>query len=493
MIGSTVGTYRITGVIGVGGMGTVYSAEHTLLGRPAAVKILLPEYSKDPAVVTRLFNEARATTASRHPGIIEIFDFGWHVDGTAYIVMEHLVGESLAARLRRGRMPLEQVFSIGRQIANALTAAHQNGIVHRDLKPDNVYLVPDPEVADRERVKLLDFGIAKLQHAGVDQQTRLGAVIGTPTYMAPEQCRGVAIDHRADLYSLGCILFELLGGRPPFVGEGMGDVLGAHIHVPAPPIASLVPDVPPAVAALVDRLLLKDPAQRIQTAAEVTHQIDSIIGAPWHSSAPRTSTPNVAAPPLAPTTLSGAAGAYGRSGAPSRSRLPIWLAVAGGVVGVGIAIMLATTSEKHERTSDTQSTPTGSSSVGTMSVVSIDAGAAAVTADAASAVTTSVTTSVTPDAAVAGAPTLDARETVEIKLASVPPGAQVVVKGEVLGVTPRTIELPASRATETITFRLAGYRDAHLQLRLDASVEKTVKLHEKSKSTSTSDRGVNPF
>src|SRR5207248_990205 len=158
-------------------------------------------------------------TTVRHPGIVEIYDFGFLADGCAYIVMEFLDGQGLAGRIAaRGRMPALEALSIARQIAGALSAAHGKSIVHRDLKPDNVFLVRDPEMPSGERIKLLDFGIAKLAgDTGINaQKTRTGAVMGTPTYMAPEQCRGVGVDHCADLYALGCILFEMLCGRPPF-------------------------------------------------------------------------------------------------------------------------------------------------------------------------------------------------------------------------------------------------------------------------------------
>src|SRR5262249_28369738 len=162
MDGMTIGQYRVTGLIGRGGMGAVYAAEHALLGRPAAIKVLLPELSQKQDVVTRFFNEARAATAIRHPGIIEIYDFGWTPDGAAFIVMERLEGDTLGRRSARLRLRWSAVLAIARQIAGALGAAHAKGIVHRDLKPDNVFLVPDPEVPGGERIKLLDFGIAKL-------------------------------------------------------------------------------------------------------------------------------------------------------------------------------------------------------------------------------------------------------------------------------------------------------------------------------------------
>src|SRR5712672_2225448 len=184
-----IGQYRVTGLIGRGGMGAVYAAEHSLLGRPAAIKVLLPDLSQKQDVVTRFFNEARAATAIRHPGIIEIYDFGWTPEGAAFIVMEHLEGETLAHRAQRSRFHWPAALAIARQIAGALGAAHAKGIVHRDLKPDNVFVVPDPEVPGGERIKLLDFGIAKLatETANAAHMTITGQVIGTPTYMAPEQ------------------------------------------------------------------------------------------------------------------------------------------------------------------------------------------------------------------------------------------------------------------------------------------------------------------
>src|ERR1041384_407558 len=274
-----LGPYRVTGTMGRGGVGIVYAAEHSLLGRQAAIKVLQSELSQNENVVARFFNEARAATAIRHPGIIEIYDFGWTREGAAYLVMEFLEGETLGRRSARVPFRWPAVLTIARQIAGALAAAHAKGIVHRDLKPDNVFLVPDPEVAGGERIKLLDFGVAKLalESSTSPTVTRTGAVIGTPTYMAPEQCRGVAIDHRADLYSLGCVIYELCCGRPPFRGEGFGDVLAAHIHMPPPPMAAKA-EVPEEVEALVRRLLAKAPGDRLQSAEDVIFAIDPVGG-----------------------------------------------------------------------------------------------------------------------------------------------------------------------------------------------------------------------
>src|SRR6478735_9524748 len=219
--GTTVGAYRILQRIGAGGMGEVWLAEHAMLGRRAAVKVLLPEFSMKQEIVTRFFNEARAATAIADPGIVQIFDFGHHVDGTAYIVMELLDGEPLDKRLaRNGALPVTDALRIMRQVASSLGAAHARGIVHRDLKPENIFLIRDPEVPGGERAKILDFGIAKL--IGENQvKTQTSVVMGTPGYMSPEQCRGAGkVDERADIYALGCVLFAAIAGRPPFWAEG---------------------------------------------------------------------------------------------------------------------------------------------------------------------------------------------------------------------------------------------------------------------------------
>ncbi len=227
--GSVIGSYRVLRKLGEGGMGAVYVAEHALIGRKAAIKVLLPSLSANQDIVQRFFNEARAATAIQDAGIVQIFDFGYHTDGSAYIVMEYLEGETLDARLRRlGRLHPHDAVRIMRQSAGSLAAAHSRGIIHRDLKPENIFLVRDAEVAGGERPKILDFGIAKLTgDAGNKVKTHTAAIMGTPWFMSPEQCRGAGhIDHRSDIYALGCVLFQLVTGQPPFDGEGAGDTIG---------------------------------------------------------------------------------------------------------------------------------------------------------------------------------------------------------------------------------------------------------------------------
>ena len=335
MRSTTLGQYRITGPIGLGGMGEVYRAEHTLLGRAAAVKVLLPELSQNQEMVTRFFNEARAAAAIQHPSIVEIYDFGWDTDGSAYLVMEYLQGESLAARLARGRMAVTGVMTIVRQIASALAAAHRRGIVHRDLKPENIFLVPAPEVIGGDRIKLLDFGIAKLMDDSAGKMTRPGTILGTPAYMAPEQCRGAAVDHRADLYSLGCIMFELCTGRPPFVGGNIGNVLLAQVHTAPPSVSSLVADIPRELEMIVQQLLVKDLAYRIQWAEEVVVAIDAATGSALRTDRVVVREADVVAPqrPLL-TTLSAATGSAG-PGAPRIRKRRTLLVVLSVVVALG--------------------------------------------------------------------------------------------------------------------------------------------------------------
>jgi serine/threonine-protein kinase len=285
MIGQVLGSYRLTAQIGSGGMGVVYAAENAALGRRAAIKILRSEISADAEMVKRFFNEARAATLIKHPGMVQIYDFGTYPNGSAYLVMEYLEGESLWAVLRRERrLPVERIVAIGQQIASTLAAAHATGIVHRDLKPANLFLVDDPGMPLGKRVKVLDFGIAKLSGDAASIQslsgvTGSGRILGTPTYMAPEQCRGAGgVDARADVYALGCILFQMAAGRPPFEGSGAGDMITAHLIQPPPRTAESRRDLPTALTKLIDRCMAKQREQRPQNMQEIVTVLDSLKG-----------------------------------------------------------------------------------------------------------------------------------------------------------------------------------------------------------------------
>jgi serine/threonine protein kinase len=285
--GEQIGPYVVSRRLGAGGMGEVYLARHRHLDRDAAVKVLLPEISLNQTVVSRFFTEARATAQLRHPNIVEIFDCDVLPDGRAFIVMEYLRGESLRQTLDRvGRLSpsWSSIAAIAGMVADALHAAHETGIVHRDLKPDNTYLTAQRSQRVELTVKVLDFGIAKLLSGGGrpgSSATRTGSLIGTPLYMSPEQCRGVPnIDHRADIYSLGCVLFEMVVGQPPFVAEAPGDILMAHMLQEPPLLSALDRSVPEPIAALVARMLAKDPVGRPATMAEVVAILEGFLGIP---------------------------------------------------------------------------------------------------------------------------------------------------------------------------------------------------------------------
>jgi eukaryotic-like serine/threonine-protein kinase len=264
MIGQAIGNYVVQAKVGDGGMGVVYVATHPRLGRQVAIKVLHPGSEEHPERVARFFNEARAAHEIKNQHIVEILDFGDLPEGRPYLTMEWLDGRSLSAVVADGRpMPWQRAFHIISGIAEALNGAHEAGIVHRDLKPDNIFLVSRD--GDPDFVKVLDFGIAKMSQglANESMKTAAGQLMGTPAYMAPEQCRGDAnIDHRADLYALAVIAYQLVSGRLPFTAEGCGSLLVKHILEPPPPIRAEVPEFPSELEGVILRALEKDPDDR---------------------------------------------------------------------------------------------------------------------------------------------------------------------------------------------------------------------------------------
>jgi serine/threonine protein kinase/uncharacterized tellurite resistance protein B-like protein len=272
--------YRILGALGIGGMGAVYLAEHVILGKRVAIKVLKPDLGNDSTLVERFFREARATAAIQHENIVDILDFG-QTAHHAYFAMEALEGCELADLIGNGRtMGWERAKPIIVQIARALAAAHRMGIVHRDMKPGNVFLIRKGSAYDF--IKVLDFGIAKIDD-GVNL-TRAGMVFGTAAYMAPEQASGGEIDGRADIYALACIVFEMLTGRVPFPGDNFMKVLGQHI-IETPPRLSAVAQLPmppaiiDALEAVLAKMLAKLPDERFANMAEVEQAFFAIEGA----------------------------------------------------------------------------------------------------------------------------------------------------------------------------------------------------------------------
>lgn len=266
LIGQSIGDYRIMRLIGQGGMGAVYEARRPD-GNRVAVKFLYEKFTADRENVRRFVNEARTAIRVRHPNLVEMFESGELPSGLPYVMMELLDGETLGSRLERlTRLPVLSALHIASEVAAALAVAHSRGIVHRDLKPDNIFLALVP--GGKERVKVLDFGVAKILTPPDGSmvtvvRTKTGSIVGTPAYMSPEQCRGAErVRDRSDVYSLGLVLYEMLAGHPPFVGDSPGELLVKHILDEPPPLARMAPDVPRDIAALVHHLLQKQPSSR---------------------------------------------------------------------------------------------------------------------------------------------------------------------------------------------------------------------------------------
>jgi eukaryotic-like serine/threonine-protein kinase len=297
VIGTTVQHYRITERLGAGGMGEVYRADDLRLGRPVALKFLPQSLKADPDSRARLLNEARAASMLRSPNIAVTYDIG-ESDGADFIAMEFVDGELLSKRVADGPLPVREAVQAGIQIADALDEAHTRGIIHRDIKSANVMRT------ERGLIKVLDFGLAKIM-PGSDsldvtkpQVTMAGMVLGTVSYMAPEQALGKPIDHRADLFSLGVVLFEILTGRMPFEGSTSTEIIDRILHQDPPPVSRYVSGIPPSLDAVVKRALEKSPAFRYQSARDMHTDLKN-VAAQLESMPPRTS--RITAAPARPS------------------------------------------------------------------------------------------------------------------------------------------------------------------------------------------------
>jgi len=276
MAARKLGQYQLKQRLGKGGMGEVYLAEHVLLKRPCAVKVIRPEQAGDPTTLQRFLREVQATATLTHPNTVQVFDYGQASDGTVFYAMEYLTGLSLEELVRaRGPLPPARVIFVLRQLCGALAEAHAIGLIHRDVKPSNVILCSRGGLHDV--AKLLDFGLVRMQptHASGAGLTQAGMIFGTPTYMSPEQAIGGGLDPRSDIYSLGALAYSLLTGQPPFVRDSLVQVLAAHIDEPVTPLSNRCSDIPEDLEAVVLRCLAKDPEERFPDATSVAQALDA--------------------------------------------------------------------------------------------------------------------------------------------------------------------------------------------------------------------------
>jgi eukaryotic-like serine/threonine-protein kinase len=547
IVGQTIGNYRVTAKVGEGGMGSVYLAEHPQIGKRVALKVLHAEFAYNQDVVTRFFNEAKAVNDIGHPNIVDIIDFGVF-PGTnpgekfVYFMMEYLTGQTLTELVRsESALPPERAFAIALQCADALSASHRCGIVHRDLKPDNVMLPQRNqrrgETAttgigmQKDAVKLLDFGIAKLTgDKPGSSRTRTGIVMGTPAYMSPEQCEGSGtVDHRTDIYALGIVLYEMLTGRVPFLGQGYGAVLVQHLtQKPIPP--SQIRPVPPHVDAVVLKALEKSPDMRFPNMDEFMRALTDPVGyvehhgglanflqrritsdalpAPQGSWQPAVSavmptmmapsSPSLAAyqtqPPAAvsayqtqpPASLT----AYPHPTVPptaTRSKkLPIIVGVTLALAGAVIAAVTLGGKPAPKKADVAVGSPSVS---GDAAKAALPAGGPidAQPAPADHIVEDAMVKTVAPDV-----PAPIAKTLIEIKIATDPTGADIII-GEKTGKSPMTVDVDASVGTVKVSAKRSGYETIVETIDLrDAPIARQWKLKRKSSSQTPRPTGTDP-
>lgn len=442
MVDQKIGRYRIVRLIGKGGMGAVYEATDEEIQRRAAIKILHSQYTANAEMASRFLNEARAVNIIQHPSLVSAFEFGKLPDGAAYMVMEYLDGETLRERIKRQGSLGQDAIRIARQITSALVAAHAKRIVHRDLKPANIMIVADPDMPGGERVKVLDFGIAKLNEGSIPGQpeTRTGALLGSPGYMSPEQCRNVSsVDERSDVYALGAILYEMLVGQPPFVAESDAEMLAMHMYSTPTPLIQVNPGIRPELSAFVERMLAKTPEGRPAT-SEVLQFLNEQAGYPAAQS--------MQLPIVNGSQLS------------KRSS---------GILAVGPP----GTAPDSERHTNTLSRAAGSVASGPLRLTRVAMLGGTILILAAGLVWTQLGHRREP-AQTPLAPTVST--TVLWQVDSTPTGATVVRERDqkVLGQTPLRLEEPRGTGQETLLLRLPGHRESSLAL--DRAVSRDVSV-----------------
>jgi serine/threonine-protein kinase len=500
------GRYLVQKKLGEGGMGAVYLATHTVLEKQVALKVLHGEFARKPDLVERFMQEAKAASRIRHENVIDISDFGQAGEGIVFFAMELLNGHDLheeiaRARLAGRRLPWERTRPIFLQICSALSAAHAMGVVHRDLKPENIYLVE--WLGHKDFVKLLDFGIAKLTEVsdGDRKLTRTGMLFGTPEYMSPEQARGEPVDHRVDIYAMGCILYQLVTGRVPFEAENFMGILSLHLTeeppmIP-PPIFQEI-GAPPQVEQIIRHALAKDRDQRFLTVDDMANAIRSLHGeqerpvmqprVPLATSPVRAqtggSTGQVPAVGAYSTTAPGPARTQWTGSlqvphedvpAPKKSSKAPWIVIAVLAAGGGGAAAFMAT----HKSSSTDSAGGSASSAGT------GTGTAATGTGAG----TAGTPVVTPDAAPQPPPEQPLPARVTLSLDSDPQGADIydTTTKETVGQTPFDFEVPGSRDPRRYTFKLKGYAGKMIELVPSENVQYKAELTKLAKGQKASE------
>ncbi|MBA3393430.1 MAG: serine/threonine protein kinase [Deltaproteobacteria bacterium] len=421
IVGATLsGRYLVTRKVGQGGMGAVYEATHTLIGKRVAVKVLLEKYAQREAIVARLKQEAQLASSIGNEHIIDITDFGTTEDGRTFVVMEFLEGESLAECLaREPQLPEQRLLRIIQQTTSALAAAHAKGIVHRDIKPENLFLL---RRKDQDFVKVVDFGISKSIRVSTEEDqprlTQTGMVLGTPLYMSPEQARGDdELDHRVDIYALGVIMYEAATGRVPFAGNNYLSVISQVLNESPKPPRELRPDLSEEFEAIVMKAMEKDRNERYENALDMLADVSAVIDDPTRS----TERAKITGPrkKIAKKT--------------SFTKYPVWIgAVALVVIAIGVLVNLLMGDSPKQRAAAGEQ---------------LDAGVALAT-DAL------VVAPVPPDAGVT-----EQIKTLEVTIESEPKGAEVSIEGAVKGKTPLKVPIVLKDKEVEGVISLAGYDD----------------------------------
>lgn len=437
------GRYLVTRKIGQGGMGAVFEATHTLIGKRVAVKVLLDKYAQKDAVVARLKQEAQLASSIGHEHIIDITDFGQTNDGRTFVVMEYLEGEPLSELLsREGPLPEERILRITAQIASALGAAHAKGVVHRDVKPENIFLLTRNE---RDFVKVVDFGISKSMRSdpGASGEsprlTQTGMVLGTPLYMSPEQARGDdELDHRIDIYALGVIMYELATGEVPFHGNNYLSVISQVLNDDPVMPRERRPELSEELEAVILRAMAKDCDDRYADAAALLQDVNALLSDPLRT----TARARISAP---------------KRRSSNKSRTVAWIAV-----GAAIAATAATAAFFIMRDSKTEKVPAAM-------LTPIDAGVVAVA----------------PTDAPPPPPIEPAVEVVVVKLLSEPPGATIYQGGRILGTTPTEWRGTKNDDKADLIAELEGYDDSTFTIDpvTDANREVAVRLKKVKKGS----------